>query len=299
MTRTAYFLLTLLVLEPAVSLAATPTIAEIQTNLGTITIQLSDKAPITVANFISYASKAAYDHTLFHRTIKDFVIQGGGFDAQTGYPIATAAAINNEANNGLKNVTGSIAMAMTDKPNSATSQFFINLADNSFLDYGSTQNPNGYAVFGHVLNGYNVAKAIGDTNTRDFSDNNCTNKGKNYCGGLYSALPITGNNSLLYVERVYLSDAIDTKNTTVRVITDNTQGKVISSPSGIKCGVSPNICSTKKKASSTKKITLTATPLKNYIFSGWSGDCRGYKPVISLELKSNHNCTATFVKATL
>jgi cyclophilin family peptidyl-prolyl cis-trans isomerase len=129
-----------------------------QTNVGNITLQLySDKAPITVQNFENYVKDGFYDGTVFHRVVKGFVIQGGGF-MSNGTQKPTSPPISLESNNGLSNVQYTIAMARTSDPNSATSQFFINTADNSFLDY-NPQNP-GYAVFGKVVSGFDTVDKI-------------------------------------------------------------------------------------------------------------------------------------------
>ena len=114
--------------------AQAETHAVIEINMGNISLSLDEtKAPKTVANFVNYARKGFYDNTVFHRVIDGFMIQGGGFTADLAQK-ATDKAINNEADNGLKNTVGTIAMARTGDPNSATSQFFINTADNAFLD---------------------------------------------------------------------------------------------------------------------------------------------------------------------
>jgi len=128
---------------------------------GTITLELdADKAPKSVANFLSYVQKGHYDNTIFHRVIPGFMIQGGGFEPgmqQKG----TDAPIDNEANNGLKNDTYTIAMARTSDPHSATAQFFINVADNGFLNFTApTAQGWGYAVFGKVVGGTEVVDKI-------------------------------------------------------------------------------------------------------------------------------------------
>lgn len=133
--------------------------AEIKTDMGTITIELNkDKAPISVKNFITYANEGFYKNTVFHRVINDFMIQGGGLteDMKTKN---TKTPIKNESNNGLKNVNGSLAMARTSDPDSATSQFFINVNDNKFLNYQGSSNP-GYAVFGKVVAGMDVVNKM-------------------------------------------------------------------------------------------------------------------------------------------
>ncbi|MCC4800301.1 cyclophilin [Enterovibrio norvegicus] len=138
----------------------------LSTNFGDIEIELDmDKAPVTSKNFLKYCEEGFYDNTIFHRVIKGFMIQGGGFTAKMKEK-PTREAIGNEANRGLKNVTGSIAMARTDAPHSATAQFFINLEDNHFLDHTATTNQGwGYAVFGKVTMGMDVVNNIGNAMT--------------------------------------------------------------------------------------------------------------------------------------
>ncbi len=145
--------------------------AVIETNMGNIQLELDEvKAPKTVANFVNYAKKGFYDNTIFHRVIDNFMIQGGGFTEKMVQK-STDKAINNEADNGLKNNVGTIAMARTGDPNSATSQFFINTADNDFLNFKSkTPQGYGYAVFGKVTSGMDVVRKISKvkTETRGF-----------------------------------------------------------------------------------------------------------------------------------
>lgn len=133
-------------------------IVVLETNKGKIEIELNRKAaPITVENFVTYVKEGHYDGTIFHRVIPGFMIQGGGFNVQAAER-PTNDPIKLESNNGLKNEEGSIAMARTNDPNSATAQFFINTVNNSFLNYGPG-NP-GYAVFGKVVSGMEVVKTI-------------------------------------------------------------------------------------------------------------------------------------------
>lgn len=154
---------------PAFALGATLAIAsfisqaapsiEMQTSMGTIVIELnSEKAPITVKNFLQYANDGFYNGTVFHRVIDGFMIQGGGFTKDMGEK-PTGAQIQNEAKNGLKNQRGTIAMARRPDPHSATAQFFINHKDNPALDYPS-QDGWGYAVFGKVTQGLDVVDKI-------------------------------------------------------------------------------------------------------------------------------------------
>ena len=139
---------------------------EMHTSKGLITLELdAEKAPVTVANFIEYVKSGHFDGTIFHRVIPGFVIQGGGMESGMKEK-PTQPPIENEADNGLKNVTGSICMARTNDPHSATSQFFINLKDNQFLDH-TGKNPQGwgYAVFGQVTDGMDVVEAIAAVQT--------------------------------------------------------------------------------------------------------------------------------------
>jgi len=139
---------------------------EMHTSKGLITLELdAEKAPVTVANFIEYVNSGHFDSTIFHRVIPGFVIQGGGLESGMKEK-PTQAPIENEADNGLKNVTGSICMARTNDPHSATSQFFINLKDNQFLDH-TEKSPQGwgYAVFGQVTGGMDVVEAIAAVQT--------------------------------------------------------------------------------------------------------------------------------------
>jgi len=141
-------------------MSTTPRV-QLQTNHGVIVLELnSDKAPDTVANFLAYVNDGFFDGTIFHRVIDNFMIQGGGFEVGMKQK-DTRAPIANEANNGLKNERYSIAMARTGDPHSATAQFFINVADNDFLNF-TAPNPNGwgYAVFGKVVQGSEVVDAI-------------------------------------------------------------------------------------------------------------------------------------------
>ena len=134
---------------------------EMTTSAGVIRIELDDaKAPASVANFLAYAQKGHYDNTVFHRVIPGFMVQGGGFEpGMTQKPCG--AEIQNEANNGLKNDNYTVAMARTNAPHSATAQFFINVADNGFLNHTAPSAQGwGYAVFGKVINGTDVVDKI-------------------------------------------------------------------------------------------------------------------------------------------
>jgi peptidyl-prolyl cis-trans isomerase B (cyclophilin B) len=175
MTR---FLISLMLMLPMVAMADTADSAAneetkeysnviLHTNHGAITIELfEDKAPESVKNFIQYARDGHYDGTLFHRVIPNFMIQGGGFDTDFNQK-STREPITNEADNGLENTRGTLAMARTNDPHSATSQFFINVTDNSFLNHRSNASGQtwGYAVFGRVVEGMDVVDAIREVPT--------------------------------------------------------------------------------------------------------------------------------------
>jgi len=134
-----------------------------KTSHGEFTIELySDQAPATVENFLAYVDDGFFDGTIFHRVISGFMIQGGGFTADMQQK-ATRAPIKNEADNGLKNVRGTLSMARTQQKDSATAQFFINLTDNAFLDHGARDF--GYAVFGRVTDGMEVVDEIANVKT--------------------------------------------------------------------------------------------------------------------------------------
>jgi peptidyl-prolyl cis-trans isomerase B (cyclophilin B) len=137
-----------------------------ETSMGTVKIELfKDKAPISVRNFLSYVKDGYYDGLIFHRIIKTFMVQGGGMDADM-QPKKTKFAIKNEAANGLSNKRGTLAMARTSVVDSATSQFFINVVDNPFLDHrGKSPDLFGYAVFGQVIEGMEVVDAIKEVKT--------------------------------------------------------------------------------------------------------------------------------------
>lgn len=162
--RSAVVALAMAAFVPA-AFAAQATQVKVDTNMGAFVIELNAKAaPKTVENFLAYVKSGFYKNTLFHRVIPNFMIQGGGFvmgmeEKDTRAPIAL------ESRNGLSNVRGTIAMARTNDPNSATSQFFINVRDNRFLDANQAQDGNGYAVFGKVVSGMSTVDAIARVKT--------------------------------------------------------------------------------------------------------------------------------------
>jgi len=144
-----------------IALSAPPPVVEIKTNMGTILVELnSQRAPVTVANFLQYVKDKQYDNTIFHRVISGFMIQGGGFTKDL-VEKPTRAPIKNEADNGLTNSIGAIAMARTGDPQSATAQFYINVANNTSLDYTEPSDRGwGYTVFGKVVQGMDVVLKI-------------------------------------------------------------------------------------------------------------------------------------------
>lgn len=150
----------LILLPTAITTAATKPRVEIDTNMGKITVELEQqRAPMTVANFLNYVKKGFYSGTIFHRVISNFMIQGGGFDVNLSKK-PTRSPIRNESSNGLDNSVGTIAMARTQDPHSATSQFYINVKDNRSLN--ATFNRPGYTVFGKVISGLDVAMNISE-----------------------------------------------------------------------------------------------------------------------------------------
>jgi len=157
------FILSAAAVVPAGALGADPQV-DLKTNLGTIRLELYPaKAPKTVANFLQYVRDGHYNGTVFHRVIDNFMIQGGGFD-KSNKQKATRSPIANEAKNGLKNDLGTLAMARTPEPHSASAQFFINVKNNDFLNYPG-QDGWDYAVFGKVVSGLEVVMKISKTPT--------------------------------------------------------------------------------------------------------------------------------------
>ena len=166
--RTLFLLVAVCMLVPSIVMAQSK--VKLETSMGDMVIEMDDKeAPITVANFLQYVEAGFYDGTVFHRVIPGFVIQGGGFLPEFQRPRVIGvdqSPIQNEADNGLKNLHYSLSMARTGDPHSATSQFFINLTDNAFLDFSSKdQRGWGYAVFGRVVEGQSVVDKIGGVRT--------------------------------------------------------------------------------------------------------------------------------------
>ena len=179
--------LSLLAAPPAAAPAAKGTVkAVIKTSMGSVELELnSEKAPVTVANFIRYAKDGAYDKTVFHRVIKDFMIQGGGMDDKMKER-PTRSPIRNESANGLQNLRGTIACARTSAPDSATSQFYINHKDNNSLD-GAADHP-GYTVFGKVVKGMDVLDKIASVPTQN--------------NGMFQNVPVTP----VYIESVSITE---------------------------------------------------------------------------------------------
>lgn len=278
--------------------AAPFSIVEMQTSIGTVTIQLNlDKAPITTTNFLNYVNSGFYRDTFFHRVVKGTtaapnisIVQGGGVDANTLILKTTKPSIINESNNGLKNTVGTISMARTADKDSATSQFFFNFADNStFLDFGSTSNPEGYAVFGTVIGGMDIVTKIGNFSTL----------GATYSTSVpYNALYDCGFNfcvSKIIIENTYASRFVDTINSITRVSVKGS-GKVTTSIlKSFTCTAASKSCTLLKPFSTA--ISLIAKPSTGYTFKGWSGDCSGVTATLQLDTATkNNNCTATFVK---
>jgi peptidyl-prolyl cis-trans isomerase A (cyclophilin A)/peptidyl-prolyl cis-trans isomerase B (cyclophilin B) len=168
MIRTLMCLAALLLAVPAMPALAANPIVEIQTTAGTIRVELyTDKAPKTVENFLQYVNDGFYTGTIFHRVIRGFMIQGGGYDKNFKEK-KTRAPIPNEAGNGLHNEPGTIAMARTSDPNSAMAQFFINVGSNTFLNFHDPSPEGiGYAVFGKVISGLDVVYRIATVPTSD------------------------------------------------------------------------------------------------------------------------------------
>ncbi len=151
--------LTAMLANPTGKAAAAPRVT-LTTSKGEIVVELyADRAPLTVKNFLTYVNEGFYGGTIFHRVIPGFMIQGGGFTADMTQK-ATHAPVKNEAGNGVSNTRGTLAMARTNDPDSASAQFFINLKDNTFLDRAQAQDGYGYTVFGKVVAGMDVVDAI-------------------------------------------------------------------------------------------------------------------------------------------
>ena len=160
-SRTLQVVIFVLMFAVSAMASAAGQLVKLQTNLGDIVIELNqEKAPQSAANFLGYVNDGFYNGTIFHRVIDGFMIQGGGF-TENFQKKGTKAPIQNEANNGLKNDRGTVAMARTNAPHSATAQFFINVVNNDFLNYrGSTSRDWGYAVFGKVVQGMDIVDKI-------------------------------------------------------------------------------------------------------------------------------------------
>ena len=269
----------------AATTTALPSIVEMQTNVGTVTIELNhDKAPISSKNFLNYVNSNFYKNTMFHRIYSGYdtvdgsklllrVVQGGGFDAPTKKKKATNPPIVNEANNGLHNSVGTIAMARSAEPNSATAQFFFNVTDNSeFFDL-ATGNA-GYAVFGKVISGMDLVTKIGNYNTIKTTDSYDGSPKDPVLVPYVDGVSDCGFNfcvKKVIVEAVYTSDILDTLRSATR-ITVNGNGKVTSLPSGLLCGIVSKTCSLKKPFGTA--LQLITKPSAGYEFKGWTGDCQ-------------------------
>lgn len=252
---------------------------DLVTNRGTATFGLYGKdAPITTQNFLSYVDANAYTNTMIHRLVPGFVMQGGGYTIY-GSPIKTFAPIANESGvNKIKNSQGTVAMARATASNSATSQFFINLVDNSAaLDFGSQNAPDGYAVFANVVAGSNVVTDISGLTSFNPS---------------VLAFPLSATGTLVSVVGTYKYSLSDGATPRLRILTV-AGGKVRSQPGGI---CSSGSCMV--KVTSGQKINLVATPDKNKIFMGWAGDCVGGDRTTSIKIRdgvpSSQTCIAVF-----
>jgi cyclophilin family peptidyl-prolyl cis-trans isomerase len=301
--------ITPLVISANPTTSLNPSIVEMQTNIGTVTMELDwTKAPISSKNFLDYTNKGFYKNTVFHRTVKQgiSIVQGGGLDAQTITFKKTATPIKNESSNGLSNLKGTVAMARTAEPDSATSQFFFNFADNLGLNKSSDLPAGaGYAVFANVIGGMDIVTQIGGLSTLKTS---YSSDGTPYL----STVTDCGFNFCLkkvIIENIYTSKVVDSTSSITRVTVNGTGGKITSLPAGISC------TSTSKAASKTCVLTkalgtpvsLISTPSKGYEMRGWSGDCQGFTTPLPLTTKitdettkvttpKNNNCTATFAK---
>jgi peptidyl-prolyl cis-trans isomerase A (cyclophilin A) len=289
--------ITPLVISTNTTTSLNPSIIEMQTNIGTVTMELDwNKAPISSKNFLDYTNKGFYKNTVFHRTVKQgiSIVQGGGLDAQTmQFKKNTLAPIKNESSNALSNLKGTVAMARTAEPDSATSQFFFNFADN--LGLNKSSDLPGYAVFANVIGGMDIVTQIGGLATLKTS---YSAEGTPYL----STVTDCGFNFCLkkvIIENIYTSKVVDSTSSITRVTVNGTGGKITSSPAGISC------TSTSKAGSKSCVLTkpfgtavsLISTPSKGYEMRGWSGDCKDFTTPLVLDTKTkNNNCTATFAK---
>ncbi len=270
--------------------ASSPELVEFQTNLGTIGIEPDYfRAPISANNFMTYVDNGFYTNTLIHRVARNSyyqIIQGGGFDKNTGAFKTTLPPIVNESTNGLSNRQWTVGMARTDRPNTATSQFFINTVDNLLFDYSSPSSP-GYAVFATVTKGRNIVQQIGNLATNHEVPFSTVSNLVNING-----VPFTSVSNLVYIEAVYKTPHIQ-PNVAITRIRINGSGRVVSDPAGINCG---STCTSTRTIGGS--IKLTATPSANYSFAGWSGDCQGLRTIMYVNTQhGNHNCTAIFKPA--
>jgi peptidyl-prolyl cis-trans isomerase A (cyclophilin A) len=282
--------------------ATAPSVVELQTNLGTIAISLDyQHAPISANNFMTYVNGGFYKNTIIHRMIKGFMMQGGGVNKADGvFKAALAAPITLESTNltGLSNVAGSVTMARTNDPNSATSQFFINFVDNKNLDYADATNP-GYAVFGKVVAGMPLVKRIETFVTPTTAFTMLSKLGNKLSLGCsttascstFPEIPFVNATDFVSIDAVYTDDVWDTTVSKTRVSLSGS-GSVVSLPVGINCGTK---CQLSQTVGSSLK--LVAKPAVGYGFSSWTGDCTGISKIISINTsQGNHNCMAIFTK---
>lgn len=279
------FLLSLMGLNSAIAGTASPVTSyvDLATSSDTITVGLyGSNTPITVKNFLAYVNANLYSGTIIHRSDHGFVIQGGWLNIY-GQPITRFPPIPDEAGSSkLSNIEGTIAMARTNDPHSATSQFFFNLANNaSQLDYGSQNAPDGYAVFGAVAQGSSVMSAIGNLTPFNLSS---------------LPFPVTPDGQMVIVQGAFAYSVDAAATPGLRILFAGTgSGTVKSAPGGI-CKKGP--CSYPVKAG--QKVNLTATADSGSYFTGWSGDCWGGNRTLNIKTStgfpSSTNCIATFTR---
>ena len=269
-----------LIIAPCAQAASVTSYVDLVTHLGTITVGLyQTEAPITTQNFLAYVNNGQYAGTIIHRLQPNFVFQGGWLDVY-GRPIATFPPIANEAGiNKLSNVAGTIAMARTADPGSATSQFFFNLADNaSQLDFGTANAPAGYAVFGRVMAGDPTVQAI--AGLTPFSSSSLP-------------FPVIPGGEMVRVQGAYAYPLAVGAVPHLRVIITG-PGSVRGQPGGT---CQTDVCSWVVKAG--KSVKLKAIPARGSVFVGWAGDCVGGDRQTVLALRPaevvSKSCIAQFV----
>lgn len=263
--------------------ADTTSYVDLVTNKGTITVGLYEAAaPVTTKNFLQYINAGLYTGTIIHRLVPNFVFQGGWLNA-FGQPITTFPPIQNEARTSkLSNIQGTIAMARSTDANSATSQFFFNLADNSsVLDFGTQNAPDGYAVFGNVVAGLPVVMNIA---------------AQTPFNAQALPFPVTAAGQMTTIQGAFPYSLGEGTTPVLRVLVTGTGAGLVRTQPGGTCRMAP--CTYKIKGG--QRVSLTATATVGSYFSGWSGDCLGGDRTTSLiapkSLPSSTNCVASFTK---